>query len=118
MSADEDVCSQFSPLTVEQPNQGLSVPERVVDRMMIVLGSAKTLPFLRTVKIADEPCVEISDPSPGVPKRVHAEVAPEIEVDPLEVVGGLSDANTTAGFEASPCMREPNGASRKVTEFS
>jgi hypothetical protein len=37
MSADEDVCSQFSPLTVEQPNQGLSVPERVVDRMMIVL---------------------------------------------------------------------------------
>jgi hypothetical protein len=41
MSADEDVCSQSPPLTVEQPNQGLSVPERVVDRMMIVLGSAK-----------------------------------------------------------------------------
>jgi hypothetical protein len=67
MSADEDVCSQFSPLSVEQPNQGLSVPERVVDRMMIVLGSAKTLPFLRTVNIADEPCVEISDPSPECP---------------------------------------------------
>ena len=35
--ADEDVCRQFSSLTVEQPNQGLSVSERVVDRMVIVL---------------------------------------------------------------------------------
>jgi hypothetical protein len=35
MSAYEDVCSQFSLLTVEQPNQGLSVPERAVDREIL-----------------------------------------------------------------------------------
>jgi hypothetical protein len=66
MSADEDMCSQSSLFTVERPNQGLSVAERVVDRMMFVLGLAKTLPFVRTVKVVYESCIEISDRSPGV----------------------------------------------------
>src|SRR5688572_10620983 len=75
-----------STLAVEQANQCLGVPERVVDRMMIVLRSAETLPVLRLVKIANQPSVDVGDSSSGMPERVHAEVAPEVEVDPLEVV--------------------------------
>ena len=74
-------------LAIEQPNERLGVAERVVDRMMIVLRSAQTLPLLRAAEITDQPSVEVGDASAGVPERVLAEVAPEVEVDPLEVVG-------------------------------
>ena len=54
--------------------------------MMIVLRSAKTLPLLSAAEITDQPCVEIGDASSGMPERVRTEIAPEVEVYPLEVV--------------------------------
>ena len=57
-----------------------------MDGMMIVLRSAKTLPLLSAAEITDQPCVEIGDASSGMPERVRTEIAPKVEVDPLEVV--------------------------------
>jgi hypothetical protein len=54
--------------------------------MMIVLRSAETLPLLSAAKITGQPCVEIGDASSGMPERVRTEIAPKVEVDPLEVV--------------------------------
>src|SRR5437867_4390045 len=54
--------------------------------MMIVLRSTETLPLLSAAEITDQPCVEIGDASSGMPERVLAEIAPEVEVDPLKVV--------------------------------
>jgi hypothetical protein len=45
--------SGFLAFALEQANQRLGVPERVVNRMMIVLRSAETLPVLRLAKIAN-----------------------------------------------------------------
>jgi hypothetical protein len=44
--------------------------------MVIVLRSAETLPFLSASKITDEPRVEAGYASPGMPKRILSEVAP------------------------------------------
>src|SRR5262245_13503263 len=77
------------PLSVEHPDQRLGIAERVVDRVMIVLGPPQALPLLGAAKIADQPGVEVGDASAGVPERVFAEVAPRVEVDPLEVVGRI-----------------------------
>src|SRR5262249_48117903 len=75
-----------SSLTLEDPNERLGVSERVVDRMMIVLRSAEPLPSLRVSEIADQSRVEVGDAPPRMSERVLSEVAPEVEVDPLEVV--------------------------------
>ena len=75
-----------SALPIEQTNERFGVPERVMDGMMIVLRSAKTLPLLSAAEITDQPCVEIGDASSGMPERVRAEIAPKVKVDPLEVV--------------------------------
>ena len=56
-----------------------------MDGMMIVLRSAETLPLLSAAEIANHG-VEVGDPSARMPKRVLAEIAPEVEIDPLEVV--------------------------------
>src|SRR6516162_4480232 len=78
-----------SPLSIEHPDERFGIAERVVDRVMIVLGSPQALPLLGAAKIADQPGVEVGDASAGVPERVLAEVAPEVKVDPLEVVGRI-----------------------------
>src|SRR5712691_5939941 len=57
-----------------------------MDGMMIVLRSAETLPLLSATEITRQPSVEVGDSSPGMPKRVFAEVPPEVKIDPLEVV--------------------------------
>ena len=54
--------------------------------MVVVLRSTQTLPFLSASKIANEPRVEVGNASSGMPERVLAEIAPEVEIDPLEVV--------------------------------
>jgi len=53
-----------------------------MDGMMIVLRSAETLPLLSAAEIANHG-VEVGDPSARMPKRVLAEIAPEVEIDPV-----------------------------------
>src|SRR5688500_12142511 len=69
-----------SSLPVEHPDERLSVAERVVDGMMIVLGPPQALPLLRAAEVADQASVEVGDTAAGVPERVLAEVAPKVEV--------------------------------------
>src|SRR3990167_4636884 len=76
-----------STFAVEHPDQRLSVSECVVDRVMIVFGPPQTLPLLCVAKVANQSSVEVADAAAGVPERVLAEIPPEVEVDPLEVVG-------------------------------
>src|ERR1700680_2614666 len=57
--------------------------------MMIVLRPPQTLPLLSAPKISHKPCVEVGDAAPGVSERVLSEVAPEVEIDPLEVVSRI-----------------------------
>ena len=78
---------RLSSFTVEESNQRLGVPERVVYWVVIVLRPLQTLPLLSASKVAHHPCVEVGDASPGMPERVLPEVAPEVDVDPLKVVG-------------------------------
>ena len=78
-----------SPFTVEESNECLGVPECVVYWMVIVFRPPQTLPLLCASKVAHQPCVVVGDPSSGMPERVLSKVAPEIEVDPLEVVGWI-----------------------------
>ena len=49
----------MSSFSVEEPNERLGVPERVVHGVMIVLRSTKTLPLLGAAEITDQPCVEM-----------------------------------------------------------
>lgn len=76
-----------SPLPVEHPDERLGIAEGIVDRVMIVLGPPQSLPLLRAAEVADQASVEVGDTPAGVPERVLAEVAPEVEIDPLKVVG-------------------------------
>ena len=80
---------QVSSFTGEKPNQRLGVTERIMHRMMIVLGPTQTLPLLGASEVTDESCVEIGDPSSRMAERVLSEVAPEVEVDPLKIVGRI-----------------------------
>jgi hypothetical protein len=59
-----------SALAVEDSNQRLRVPERVVHEMVIVLRSTETLPLLSASKITDEPRVEVGYASTGMPKGI------------------------------------------------
>ena len=52
-------------------------------------GPPQPLPPLRVAEIADQARVEVGDPPAGVAEWVLAEVPPEVEVDPLEVVRGV-----------------------------
>ena len=91
-----------------------------MDGMMIVLRSAETLPFLSAAKIAHQPSVEVGDSSPGMPKRVFAEVPPEVEIDPLEVstrpscraLTSTAPISVMSPTEGAPT---PKGASRSTT---
>src|SRR6266849_3905895 len=79
----------LSSFAVEDSNQRLRVPERVVHVMVIVLRSPETLPLLSASKITDEPRVEVGYASTGMPKGILSDIAPEVEVDPLKVVGRI-----------------------------
>jgi hypothetical protein len=61
----------LSSFAVEDSNQRLRVPERVVHGMVIVLRSTETLPFLSASKISHQSRVEVGDPSPGMPERIR-----------------------------------------------
>jgi hypothetical protein len=78
--------SRFSSLTFEDPNERLGVSERVVDWMMIVLRPSQPFPLLSAPKITDQSGVEVGNAPARMPERVLPEVAPEVEIDPLEVV--------------------------------
>src|SRR6266545_2292325 len=80
---------RVSSFTGEKPKQCLCVTERIMHRMMIVLGPTQTLPLLGASEVTDESCVEIGDPSSRMAERILSEVAPEVEVDPLKVVGRI-----------------------------
>jgi hypothetical protein len=54
--------------------------------MVIVFCPAQPLPLLSASKITHQPRVEVANAPPGMPEWVFAEVAPQIEVDPLKVV--------------------------------
>jgi hypothetical protein len=78
--------SRSLPFTIEESNKCLGISERVVYRMVIVFCPTQPLPLLSASKITHQTRVEVGNAPPGMPERVFAEVTPEIEVDPLEVV--------------------------------
>src|SRR5687768_18332242 len=57
--------------------------------MMIVLRPSQPLPLLRAPEITDQSGVEVGNAPTRMPERVLADIAPEVEVDPLEVVRGI-----------------------------
>jgi hypothetical protein len=81
------VCSLS--LTFEDPNERLGVSERVVDRMVIVLRPPQPLPSLCVSEVTDQSCVEVGNAPTRMPERILSEVAPEVEVDPMEIVRGI-----------------------------
>ncbi len=85
-----------APIWAERLAETCAIPEvcetpeacsEGVDGVVIVLRPSQALPFLRGSKIAHQSCVVVGYPSSGMPEGILSEVAPEIEVDPLEVVG-------------------------------
>ena len=57
-----------------------------MDGMMIVFRPSQSLPILRASEITNQAGVEVGDAPARMAKRIFAEVAPEVKVDPLEVV--------------------------------
>src|SRR5437870_11051043 len=84
--------------------------------MMIVLRSTQTLPPLRASEIPYQSRIEVGDPSPRVTKRVRTEVAPEVEIDPLKVVGRIvrNEYDRAPGLQPFPelpkCLLRTVGA--------
>ena len=112
------VCRRRSALPIEQSNERLGVTERVMDGIMIMRRSAETFPLLSAAKIADQPCVEIGGASSGMPERVLAEIAPEVEIDPLESYAGLSETSTTGIRGVSHSRNCRNVSSEQSTPWN
>jgi hypothetical protein len=81
-----DACRWFTSLTFEDPNERLGGSEHVVDWMMIVLRPSQPFPLLSVPEITDQSGVEVGNAPTRMPERVLADITPEVEVDPLEVV--------------------------------
>jgi len=69
----------LSSFTAEESNKRFGVPKRVVHGMVIVLCSTQTLPLLSASKITHQSCIEVGDPSPGMPEPARRRQHPALD---------------------------------------